>query len=102
MVIVFSVIGYLHYLLSTSLEKDVKVIAIFRKWFPIVIIPQVLMLFYAIYLRIQQYDVTIGRYFVVAFGVWLLVISLYFIFSRVKRLLAFPAILVVFTLLISF
>jgi hypothetical protein len=60
------------------------------------------MLFYAIYLRIQQYDITVDRYFVVAFGVLLLVLSLYFICSKKKNLLSLPAILMVFTLLISF
>jgi len=59
------------------------------------------MLFYAIYLRINQYDVTINRYFVVAFGLWLLVISLYYVFSKKKYLSIIPAILTLFTIIIS-
>jgi hypothetical protein len=102
LVIAFSIMGYLRYLLSSPLEKEVKAIKTFRKRFPIVVIPQIFMLFYAIALRIQQYDLTMDRYFVVAFGVWLLVVSLYFICSQQKRLLALPATLVFFTLLISF
>jgi hypothetical protein len=59
------------------------------------------MLFYAIYLRINQYDLTINRYFVVIFGIWLLVISIYFIFSKKKNLMVIPAILTIFTIIIS-
>jgi len=59
------------------------------------------MLFYAIYLRINQYDLTINRYFVVVFGLWLLVISIYYIFSKKKHLSIIPAILTLFTIIIS-
>jgi hypothetical protein len=60
------------------------------------------MLLYAIYLRIQQYDLTIDRYIVVVFGILLLTISIYFICSKKKRLLAIPVTVTLFTLLISF
>lgn len=65
------------------------------------VVPQVAMLFYAIYLRIHQYDITINRYFVVVFGIWLLSVSLYYIFSKQKYLAVLPALLTLFTLLIS-
>ncbi|MDR0607841.1 MAG: DUF4153 domain-containing protein [Candidatus Peribacteria bacterium] len=102
LVIAFSIVGYLRYLLSSHLETDVKWLQRLRKRFPLVVIPQIFMLFYAIGLRIQQYDVTIDRYFVVGFGIWLLLLSLYFFFAQQKRLVVLPASLVLFTLLISF
>ncbi len=72
-----------------------------RNILPAVVLPQVGMLFYAIYLRIAQYDFTINRYFVVVFGLWLVGISLYFLISREKRLIMITASLAVITLLIS-
>ena len=60
------------------------------------------MLFYAIYLRIAQYDLTMNRYFVVVFGVWLTGISLFLIFSRQKRLVSIPMSLAIITFVISF
>jgi hypothetical protein len=78
-----------------------KFISIIRKVFPFVVIPQIFMLFYAIYLRIAQYDLTTNRYFVVIFGVWLLVISMYFVFSKKKNLVIIPAVLTLFTIIIS-
>jgi hypothetical protein len=102
LVIVFSVVGYLWYLLSLYLETDLKFLQVLRKRFPLVVLPQLFMLFYAIGLRIQQYDITVARYLVVVFGIWLLVLSVYFFFSQQKRLLVLPMSLLVFTLLISF
>ncbi|MCP4522664.1 MAG: DUF4153 domain-containing protein [Candidatus Gracilibacteria bacterium] len=101
MVIFFSLFGYIIYIFSYIFEEENNFIKSFRKYFPIVVIPQVFMLFYAIYLRISQYDITLNRYFVVLFGLWLLVISLYSIFYNKKPLLYIPAILSIFTFIIS-
>lgn len=101
LVIAFSVIGYITFILSYYFDNKVKFISIIRKVFPFVVIPQIFMLFYAIYLRIAQYDLTTNRYFVVIFGVWLLVISMYFVFSKKKNLVIIPAVLTLFTIIIS-
>ena len=101
LVIGFSVFGYIVYIFSYAQEKKQKLISIFRKYFPFAVIPQVGMLFYAIYLRISQYDLTMNRYFVVVFGIWLLLISLYFIFSKRKYLWYIPALLTLFTIIVS-
>lgn len=101
MVIGFSIFGYILYIFSHALEKEYELVARFRKVFPFIVIPQIAMLFYAIWLRIEQYDFTMNRYFVVVFGIWLTVISLYFVISKVKKLAYIPAILSVFIVLIS-
>lgn len=59
------------------------------------------MLFYAIYLRIHQYDITMNRYFVVVFGVWLLGISLYYALSKQKYLGIIPFSIGIIVLIIS-
>ena len=59
------------------------------------------MLFYSIYLRIAQYDITVNRYFVIIFWLWLVMISLYLIFSKQKFLAYIPAILTFFIVIIS-
>jgi hypothetical protein len=88
MVIGFSAFGYLIYIFS-------------RRYFPLLVLPQVCMLFYAIYLRIAQYDITMNRYFVVVFGIWLTMISLYYVFSAKKYLSLIPSSLVAIILIIS-
>lgn len=106
MVIGFSFFGYLTYIFSYIFESSnnnlsKNSIRIFRRFFPYVVIPQIAMLFYAISLRIWQYDLTINRYLVVVFGIWLAIISLYYIFSIKKYLLYIPAVLTLFTIIVS-
>jgi len=101
MVIGFSIFGYVTYIFSYIFEQKNKFILTFRKAFPYVVIPQIFMLSYAIYLRIAQYDITINRYFVVVFGLWLFIISLYYIFSKVKHLSFIVSTLTLFTVIIS-
>lgn len=101
MVIWFSIFGYLIYMFLNIFEEENRYIKFFRKYFPAVVIPQLFMLFYAIYLRINQYDITMNRYFVVVFGIWLVIISLYFAFSKLKQIYFIPTILTIFTIIIS-
>lgn len=101
MVIGFSLFGYLTYVLSYVFETWYRYIKSFRKVFPYAVLAQTWMLFYAIYLRIVQYDFTVNRYFVVTFGVFLVVVSLYLIFSKYKRLVVIPLILCLFTVIFS-
>lgn len=60
------------------------------------------MLFYAIYLRIAQYGLTTSRYLVVISGIILLGLSLYYIFSKKKSIIAIPATFSIFAIIFSF
>ena len=101
MVIGFSVFGYLIYFATYVFREKFPPARFFRKIFPIAVLPQLVMLFYAIFLRINQYDFTINRYLVVVFGIWLLGISSYYAFSRKKSLSAIFCSLLLMTVLIS-
>lgn len=100
LVIGFSSFGYLTYIFSKPYEES-KLVLVFRKWFPLAVIPQLFMLFYAIGLRIGQYDLTMNRYFVVAFGFWLFLTSLYFLLRRSALLAFVPASLALISFVIS-
>lgn len=86
MVIIFSFLAYLSFFSSYVFEQKYKIVKLYRKVLPFAVLFQTPMLFYAIFLRINQYDITINRYLVLVFGFWLLGLSLYFIISRKKRL----------------
>ncbi len=99
-VILFSFFGYLIYFASFAFEKELKQVKLFRKILPTAVIFQTIMLFYAIGLRINQYDLTIDRYLVVIFGLWLFFLSAYYIFSKKKNLYtSFYSLLVVVILM---
>ena len=100
LVIWFSVFGYGTYILSYHLRTSSWVERI-RSWTPILLLPQIAMLFYAIGLRINQHGWTVNRYLVVAFGLWLLFLSIYFIWQNKRsQLLIIPASLFVAVVLI--
>lgn len=101
MVIGFSAFGYLNYIFSKAYQTDSKHVSLFRKYFPLAVLPQTVMLFYAIYLRINQYDITMNRYFVVIFGVWLVIVSLYLLMSNKKSMSLVPASLALISFVIS-
>jgi len=101
MVIGFSSLGYLTYIFAKTYESEGSYIALFRKYFPWFVVPQIFMLAYAIYLRINQYGLTTNRYFVVIFGVWLAIVSIYFILSQRKKIIFIPLTLTITSLLMS-
>ena len=90
LVIVFSAIGYYTYMKTRHLEEKNRVIEIFQKYLPWAVFFQLFMLFYAIYLRIAQYGLTTNRYLVVIIGGILLLISLYLMIAKRKRLVMIP------------
>jgi len=106
MVIWFSLFWYAIYIFSYIFETQKSIsspflIQLFRKYFPYIVFPQTAMLFYAIFLRVWQYDITMNRYLVIVFWLWLVCVSLYLIISRKKTLLSIPTILTSFILIIS-
>ncbi len=62
----------------------------FEKIFWWALIPQIGLLFYAVFIRISNYGITENCYLVVCFGVYLLGLALYFLFSKAKKLLVIP------------
>ena len=83
MVLGYSTAGYFIYILSSNLEN--KFSLLFRKFFPIVLIPLVVMQMVSSYIRIDAYGITESRYYIVLFGVFSIVCSLMLIFSKRKN-----------------
>lgn len=88
LVIFFSIFWYFIYILSYVYEEKILYLKKIRKFFPLVVFPQIFMLFYAIFLRINQYWITINRYLVIIFWIYLFFITIYYIFSK-KKFLSF-------------
>lgn len=85
----FSILGYFTYMLAQNIENNF--IKNFRKILPWAVFFQLFMLFYAIWLRIDQYGLTTNRYIIVLSGATLAVISLYFIISKSRKIAIIPA-----------
>ncbi len=94
----FSVTGILSLLLVYPIRKEEenKWIKTFSRFYYFSLVPLVVLLFVAIGTRISAYGVTIERYIVAMLGVWLAIITLYFIFSKTKNIILIPLTLSVF------
>ena len=101
LIVGFSTIGLVTFVLLYPLSK---LESRYRRIFIILFvsfIPQIIVLFYAVTLRLKDYGLTENRYLLISFGIWLGLVSLYFLFSKSKSLKVIPFSLIVFLLLAS-
>lgn len=92
LVLSFSVVGILALLLLYPLARQGSQawIARFTRWFYVVVLPLIGLLFAAIMRRLTEYGITENRYFVVLLACWLAGIALYFLLSRKKDIRIIP------------
>lgn len=92
LVIAFSVAGIFSLLLVYPVQEEAENqwIKVFGRWFYVVLLPLIGLLFVAIGRRILDYGVTEPRYFVILTALWLLAISLYFLLSKVRDIKLIP------------
>ncbi len=100
----FSVAGTLSLLLVWPIREQESNgwIKAFSRFYYVSLVPLIVLLFVAIGKRIHAYGFTIERYIVFVLGVWLAVITLYFLFSKRKNIIVIPVLLFVFLMLGSF
>jgi len=90
MVLASAIFGILAFLLIHPLKKDNKWIQSFSNLYYWILLPLVVLMLVAIYVRIKQYGITEPRYFVALLAIWLLGISLYFSISKVDNIKLIP------------
>lgn len=87
------------YLFFLSRIDSIKFINKFKIVFPFTLFPLLGMMFFAIYLRIQEYGITENRYIVIAAGVWIFLSLIYYIFYRENSNITIPIFLSVIILI---
>ena len=104
LVLSFSIAGILSLLLLYPIRNsnEYKWVSFYSKFYYIALIPLIGLLMLSIWIRISEYGVTINRYFVATFGVWLTGIVIYFIISKAKSIKVIPISLCLITLGVSF
>lgn len=102
MVLGFSFLGVLSYAIARPLENKVNWISKASKAFFIALIPQIGMLFWALWFRLAQYSFTENRYFIFVFGWWLLAMAIYFLVSKKRDIRIIPISIFFIAFLASF
>lgn len=69
----------------------------YMRYFPKVILPLIVMMFVSIGIRINAYGVTENRYYVVALGIWVLLVMIYFSITKKLRNIILPVSIAVIT-----
>ena len=100
----FSGTGMLSLLLLYPVSRQTENVWIrmVARWFYLVLIPVVVMLFFAVWRRVSEYGMTEGRYLAIALGVWLVIVILYFLLLPSKNIKFIPVSLCLGTLLVIF
>lgn len=86
-------VGILSWLLVHPLEERAEHawVKTFTRGFWIALLPAIVMLWLAIWQRVDQYGITERRYFLLVLSLWLAGIALYYTFSRSRSIKVIPA-----------
>lgn len=100
----FAALGILSLLLlhPIRLKVENKFIQIYTKWFYIILLPLILLLFIAILRRISDYGITENRYFIFVIAIWLTAISIYLLINKISNIKIIPVTLAILSFTISF
>jgi hypothetical protein len=92
LVMCFSVVGIFSLLMIHPVKDDEqnKWINVYSRWFFRLLLPLLILLVVAIYVRVKNYGITENRYFLIALTVWLMVTNVYFLISKKKKISWIP------------
>lgn len=99
----FSATGILALFVLDPIRAKMEALWIKRasRWYYLILLPLIVVLFLALWQRISEYGITENRYLGLALGVWLAFTSLYFLLSRSRSIKMIPASLCVLSFLIA-
>jgi hypothetical protein len=72
------------------------------RWFYLLLLPLVVMLFLAVWRRVSEYGITEGRYLALAMGLWIAFLFINFSFGKRKNIKVIPLSLCILAFLVSF
>lgn len=103
LIICVSVLGILAFLLlhPYGYKKENLWIKKVSKGYYILLIPLLIILFIAIFMRLNDYGITINRYIILALGIWLTIVCFYTVIGK-ANIKFIPTSLAVLLILISF
>ncbi|HZX57340.1 MAG TPA: DUF4153 domain-containing protein [Mucilaginibacter sp.] len=104
LIIAYAEFGILSILLVYPIREmaENKWLKIYARYFYVLLIPLIVLLFLAILARVRPYGVTPERYFLIVLDIWLAFITAYFLLSKKQSIKMIPASLCVLTLLSAY
>ncbi len=90
LVLWYSLVGIFVLFFTKSVVKDSKLAGLFRKYYPISNIINLVLMFYAIYIRIKNYGFTVNRYIVLVAGIWVLLVDIFYLIFKDEENIIVP------------
>lgn len=90
LVLWYSALSVFIIFLITPIIEENKIAQAFKIWFPKLVLPILLMMFMSMYQRVDQYGITENRYFIIALGIWVTGIMVYFSLVKPLRNIIIP------------
>lgn len=90
LVLWYSALSVFIIFLITPIIEENKIAKAFKIYFPKFVLPILLMMFMSIYQRVEQYGITENRYFIIALGIWVSLILIYFSLVKPLRNIIIP------------
>ncbi|HZJ82868.1 MAG TPA: DUF4153 domain-containing protein, partial [Clostridia bacterium] len=85
LVLWYSVIVAVVLFFITPIRDENRWARLFTAWFPRVIIPILIMMFFSMGIRVKAYGVTENRYYVILLGLWVSGVMIYYSLAKVKK-----------------
>lgn len=98
----FSFVGLVTYILLHPLQKKVTWVRYATLGLFVAMIPQGFMLLWSLWIRVSEYGMTENRYFVMIYGLWLVILSIFFLVSKMKDIRLIPISICILAVLASF
>jgi hypothetical protein len=104
LIIAYAEFGILSILLVYPIRENAenKWLKIYARYFYVLLMPLIVLLFLAILARVKPYGVTPERYLLIVLDIWLAFITAYFLLSKKQSIKVIPASLCVLTLLSAY
>ncbi|MCU0443802.1 MAG: DUF4153 domain-containing protein [Microscillaceae bacterium] len=90
LIVTYSLVGIMTVILLHPYIAHSRRVLAFRRRFYWTLLPLILLLWVGVGRRILDYGITENRYFLALLSVWLMAMSIYFLFSRNQRLYLIP------------
>lgn len=99
LVLWYSAITSIVIFLISPLKDENNWVKYFIFYITKIIIPLIIIMFLSIGIRIKEYGITENRYFVVALGIWVFIVMLYYNISKIKKNIFLPLTLSIIAIL---
>ncbi len=98
----YGIICVVYFFFLQTYRDEVSRVKTYLRWFPLALLPLLVMMFTAIGIRVREYGMSENRYAVIVVGAWVVVVAMYISLNRRLNVALIPATLAILVLIMGF